>query len=245
MRLDKYLFEQNLAKSRTKASDMISSGIVFVNGKKVTKASFEISPNDIVEIKGETLKYVSRGGLKLEAALDSFGIDVQGMVAIDFGASSGGFTDCLLKRGSKKVYAIDSGSNQLDISLRDNPSVISLENCNARYIEFDTIGELADIIVCDLSFISQTLIHEVVARFLSPDGCFVSLIKPQFEVGKENIGKCGIVKSDKARRLAIDRVTESAKVFGLERIALIESPIKGGDGNIEYLALFHNINNHI
>lgn len=238
MRIDRYLFEKGYAKSRTRASAMISEGIVTVNGICVTKPSLDVDECDKVEITGEVLRYVSRGGLKLEAALSAFQLDVCHGVAIDIGASTGGFTDCLLQNGCAKVYAVDSGSNQLDPSLASLDSVVSMENCNARYLTVNDIGELCDIAVCDLSFISQTLLHAVIADLVKPNGVFVSLVKPQFEVGRERLGKGGIVKNEKHRQYAIERVVMSASSCGFTLKGVIPSPITGGDGNTEYLACF-------
>jgi len=238
MRIDRYLFENGFAKSRTRASAMIAEGNVFMNGVRVTKPSLDVSECDKIEICGEVLHYVSRGGRKLEAAISAFDIDVTGNVAIDIGASTGGFTDCLLQNGCAKVYAVDSGSNQLDPSLASLDSVISMENCNARYLTLDDIGELCDIAVCDLSFISQTLLHAVIAGLVKPNGVFVSLIKPQFEVGRERLGKGGIVKNEMHRQYAIEKVIMSAKSCGFSLRGIIPSPITGGDGNAEYLACF-------
>ena len=238
MRIDRYLFENGFAKSRTRASAMIAGGTVFMNGVCVTKPSLEVGMSDKIEIRGEVLRYVSRGGLKLEAAISSFEIDVSDKVAIDIGASTGGFTDCLLQNGCAKVYAVDSGSNQLDASLAVNDSVISMENCNARYLTINDIGELCDIAVCDLSFISQTLLHPVIAELVKPNGIFVSLIKPQFEVGRERLGKGGIVKNEKHRQYAIEKVIMSASSCGFTLRGIIPSPITGGDGNTEYLVCF-------
>ncbi len=238
MRIDRYLFENGFAKSRTRAAAMIAEGNVAVNGIRVTKPSHDVIESDNVEICGEVLRYVSRGGLKLEAAISAFQLDVSGCVAIDIGASTGGFTDCLLQNGCAKVYAVDSGSNQLDASLAALASVISMENCNARYLTFEDIGEFCDIAVCDLSFISQTLLHSVIAGLVKPNGVFVSLIKPQFEVGRERLGKGGIVKEEKNRQFAIEKVVMSASSCGFTLQGVIPSPITGGDGNTEYLACF-------
>lgn len=238
MRIDRCLFEKGFAESRTKASAMIADGIVFCNGKQVTKASFDVPDDAVIELRGQSLAYVSRGGLKMEGALNAFCLDVAGMVALDFGASTGGFTDCLLQRGCQKVYAIDSGSDQLHERLRSDSRVISLENRNARYLTFDDIGEYADLAVCDLSFISQTLLHFVIASLLKHGGIFISLIKPQFEVGREGLGKGGIVKNEKMRMIAVDKVVASAESVGFALQKIIPSPITGGDGNLEYLAYF-------
>lgn len=238
MRLDRYLFENGLAKSRTRACAMIEAGLIFCNGRPIRKASFDVPEGALVDVRGETLRYVSRGGLKLEGALNAFALSVEGLIAVDLGASTGGFTDCLLQRGCTKVYAVDSGSHQLDKTLLENPAVVSMENCNARYLTVKDIGEPCDLCVMDLSFISQTLVHRTAAELLRPGGHFLSLIKPQFEVGLKKLGKGGIVKDEKARRFAIDRVIESARACGFSLEGLIESPIKGGDGNTEYLAHF-------
>ena len=239
MRLDRYLFENKLVDSRTRAQTLIKDGAVSVNGRAVTKPSFEIGDGDDVACSLENAcPYVSRGGLKLEAALDEFGIDPSDEVCLDIGASSGGFTDCLLKRGAKKVYAVDSGSGQLHQSLRRDSRVVSLEGVNARYLALDDIGERVDVTVMDVSFISQTKIHSAVVSLLSDGGIFISLIKPQFEVGRANIGKGGIVKDEKKRLEAVSAVIENAAACGLKNIGIIRSPIKGGDGNIEFLGCF-------
>ena len=238
MRIDKYLFENNYAKSRSYAATMIREGLVYCNQKQVTKASLEITEHDLVEIRGEVLRYVSRGGLKLEGALRAFNIDVHGMIAADIGASTGGFTDCLLQNGAKKVYAIDSGSSQLHPSLCQNNRVISMENCNVRYLKKEDIPEVCQIAVCDVSFISQTLLHRPIASILADRAIFITLIKPQFEVGREGLGKGGIVKKEAYRKLACDNVIASCTANGFSFQSLIPSPIQGGDGNIEYLAYF-------
>ena len=238
MRIDRYLFENGYAKSRTRASAMIADGNVWVNEIRVTKPSFDVRECDQVEIRGDVLRYVSRGGLKLEAALEAFDIDVSAKVAIDIGASTGGFTDCLLQNGCAKIYAVDSGSNQLDQSLLSCNKVISMENCNARFLSVDDIGEFCDLAVCDLSFISQTLLHPVIASLVKPNGMFISLIKPQFEVGRDRLGKGGIVKNEKYRQDAIEKVIMSASSCGFTLHGMIQSPITGGDGNTEYLACF-------
>lgn len=239
MRIDLFLFEKGYVTSRERAKKLVADSRVSVNGKVITKPSYDVDDNDIVDVsKSETYEYVSRGGYKLEAALDAFDIDVTGLYAADLGASSGGFCDCLLVRGISKIFAVDCGSGQLVASVRDNPKVISLENTNARYITDETFGQKVDVVVMDLSFISQTLVFPAISRILKNGGVLVSLIKPQFEVGKSNIGKNGIVKSSKATDEAIKRVIENAEYFGLCCRGTIVSPIKGGDGNTEYLAAF-------
>ncbi len=239
MRLDVYLVENKLVDSRSRAQTLIKDGAVTVNGKAVSKPSFDVTVDDAVICSLENAcPYVSRGGLKLEAALDEFGINPSGAVCLDIGASSGGFTDCLLKRGAKKVYAVDSGSGQLHPSLLDDDRVVSLESFNARYMTYDDIGVLCDIAVMDVSFISQTKLYSAIIPLIADGGLLISLIKPQFEVGRANIGKGGIVKDEKKRNEAVRAVISSAEAFGLKNTGLIRSPIKGGDGNVEFLGCF-------
>ncbi len=237
MRADLYLVEKGIADSRQKAKNMIDEGIVYADGIKVTKASRDLC-DAVVEIKGEIMPYVSRGGLKLKGAIDAFSLDVTGMTCLDVGASTGGFTDCLLQHGAVKVYAVDCGHSQLDKKLVTDDRVISIEGCNARELSTDIIPEKVDICVMDVSFISQTLIHPVLADVLNIGAEFITLIKPQFEAGRSNIGKNGIVKSEKARIDAVDKVIESAVACGFEFIEKIVSPITGGDGNVEYIGRF-------
>ncbi len=236
MRLDLYIFENGLAESRTEAKNFVTSGSVSVDGKVITKPSYDILGERKVEVDREAKKYVSRGGLKLEGALDSFGIDVRGRLAVDIGASSGGFTDCLLKRGALRVIALDSGKDQLVSSLRKDERVISIENYNARYIKKEDLEFVPDLAVMDVSFISATYIIEPLASCLAEGADFICLIKPQFEVGRASVGKGGIVKSERDRQRAVERVTLFASSKGFKVKNVIESPIKGGDGNTEYLA---------
>lgn len=239
MRIDVYLAENGFCDSRTKAKSLLTEGRVFVNGKCITKASELVEVSDSITVmEADHTEYVSRGGYKLEAALDHFSVDVAQKTAIDIGASSGGFTDCLLKRGAAKVYAVDCGSGQLSPSLGRDERVLSLENTNARYLTEETIGERVDLAVMDLSFISQALVYPAVCRVLKSGGVFVSLIKPQFEVGRSGVGKNGIVKDEKARKAAVQKVLDDAHIFGFVSRGVIESPIKGGDGNTEYLTVF-------
>lgn len=244
MRIDKYLYEQGYAKSRSYALTMINQNIVYCNGKSVTKASLNVSENDVIEIRGEILKYVSRGGLKLEKALKHFNVTVNGAICVDIGASTGGFTDCLLQEGASRVYAIDSGREQLASKLRADPRVISIENTNVRFIDENTLPEQCDVAVCDVSFISQTLLHTNIAMLLKDSATFITLIKPQFEVGRSGLSKHGIVKNDDLRRAAQTKVIESATACGFKLLGLTDSPIQGGDGNLEYLACFqyHKLN---
>ena len=236
MRADLYLFQNGYVKSRQRAKMLIDEGNVKINGKIVTKPSLEISDGEnFIEIL-DSCPYVSRGGLKLEAILKLTNADIENKVCLDIGASTGGFTHCLLKNGAKKVYAVDSGSEQLDKLLINDSRVVSMENYNARNINIDDIGECVDIITIDVSFISQTLIMPNASKLLKDGGIYFSLIKPQFEVGRALIGKGGIVKDKKARLLAIKSVLECARQCGLVCTMLCKSPIQGGDGNVEYLA---------
>ena len=238
MRLDKYLAENGFADSRTLAARMIEAGLIRVNGTVQKKPSFDVPDGATIEADGELIPYVSRGGLKLKGALDAFELSPKGMICADIGASTGGFTDCLLQEGAVKIYAIDSGRDQLHEKLRSDPRVVSMESFNARNLTPAHLDEAVDLVVTDVSFISQTLLHAPIASILKDGGVFVSLIKPQFEVGRENLGKGGIVKNPKARREAARRVMASAMTAGLSPIAITVSPITGGDGNVEYLAYF-------
>lgn len=233
-----YLTENNLVDSRTDAKNFILAGAVSVDGRIVNKPSFDVLGDEEITVDKSGKKYVSRGGLKLEAALDAFSIDPIGAMAIDVGASSGGFTDCLLKRGASRVLAVDSGSGQLVDSIRQDDRVVVYENFNARYMTAEDFAYTPDLAVMDVSFISARLIIPAVFSVLKPGGRFVCLIKPQFEVGRSGLNKKGIVKSESLRKRAVDEVVESAVLCGFELLGLIESPIVGGDGNIEYLAYF-------
>lgn len=246
MRIDSYLFEQGLAKSRTFAKVLLEKGFVKVNGMLCRKPSFDVSETDTVEVTGKPYDYVSRGGLKLEAALNAFGIDVSGKRCVDVGASTGGFTDCLLKHGAPKVYAVDSGTAQLDLSLVNDDRVVSIENFNAKNLSDDVTDGYCDVAVCDVSFISQTLILSQISSVLSDNGIYVGLVKPQFECGRDGLKKGGIVKSDRFRVDAIEKVISFAEKCSLGTVGLIRSPILGGDGNTEYLIYcIKNINRKI
>lgn len=237
MRIDLYLSENALAKSRSFARILIEEGYVTVNGRVVKKPSFDVTDNDSVVVTGKPYSFVSRGGVKLLEALREFNISVNGKRAVDIGASSGGFTDCLLQNGAVKVYAIDSGSGQLDESLLHDDRVVNIENFNARNLTLDDIGERCDIAVTDVSFISQTLIIPSVVNVLTDGGIFVSLIKPQFECGKSGLGKGGIVKDKKVMAEAVKRVISCAAENGLGCKGIVRSPILGGDGNTEFLMM--------
>ncbi len=238
MRADLYLAEYGYVKSRTAARKYIEQGHALLDGKVIAKPSQEVSEGDHkVEIL-ERERYVSRGGLKLEGALRAFGIDVRGMRAVDIGASTGGFTDCLLQSGARFVYAIDSGRDQLDPDLVLDERVANMEGVNARFMTPEDIGGCADIVVMDVSFISQTLILPSVTNLLRQGGIYIGLIKPQFEAGRAALDKHGVVKSTKHRRAAVERVLDAAAEVGLGLYGLIASPIEGGDGNVEYLAYY-------
>lgn len=237
-RLDVYLSESSLVTSRTEAKNFIQGGAVTVDGKVVTKPSLSIDDNACVCVDKEFKKYASRGGYKLEAALDEFKVMCEGAKALDVGASSGGFTDCLLKRGALHVIAVDSGSGQMVQSLRDDDRVTVIENFNARYMTPGDLEFRPELVVMDVSFISATLIIPAIKSCISDDGDFICLIKPQFEVGKSGIGKGGIVKNDALREKAVNDVVEFAKCVGFKSCGLMRSPIVGGDGNIEFLAHF-------
>ena len=240
MRLDLYLCASGLCRSRTEAKGFISEGAVKVGGKVITKPAYDIPEEQTaqVELDRSTKKYVSRGGYKLEAALVEFGIDVRGKMAIDIGASSGGFTDCLLQNGVDHVLAVDAGHSQLVASIAEDDRVSSYEKFNARYMRADMLEYAPNLAVMDVSFISSTLILPAVYDVLAPGGEFVLLIKPQFEVGPSNIDKGGVVKSERAREAALSKVIDFAVALGFRHEGHIVSPIKGGDGNIEYLACF-------
>ena len=239
MRADVYLCSFGHTQSRKRAQDLIDAGAVSIDGETVKKASVLINEEIPHTVKIEQVfKYVSRGGTKLQAALDAFGINVNRKKAVDVGASTGGFTDCLLKRGAAQVYAIDAGIGQLHPDLLSDGRVHSIEKFNARDLAPAVTDGLCDIAVADVSFISQTYIIEGIASVLVDGGVFVSLIKPQFEAGRQALGKNGIVSSAAYRYLGAKRVISFACEHGFDCLGLIRSPIEGGDGNREYLALF-------
>ena len=238
MRLDVFLTQTALADSRTRAAELIRSGLVCVNGRQITKPSTDVGDSDEVTLADGGLKYVSRGALKLLAALEAWNIDLTTLVCADIGASTGGFTEVMLEYGAEKVYAVDSGHGQLHPRLADDSRVINLEGVNARYMDSDTLGEKVDAVCADLSFISQTLVLEAISKILKPGGIYVGLIKPQFECGKEYIGKGGIVKDPRAHTEAVKKVTSFAASIGFECVGLIPSPVTGGDGNREFLAKY-------
>ncbi len=239
MRLDLYLVMHGMVTSRTEAKNFITEGAVTVNSKVVKKPAFDVPEEGAsVAVDTSSKRFASRGGLKLEAALEKFGVSVEGRYAIDIGASSGGFTDCLLKRGAKHVIAVDSGHSQLVKCLSSDERVTSLENYNARYLSSEDLEYAPDIAVMDVSFISATYIIPKVYSVLAAGGDFICLIKPQFEVGRSNIGKNGVVTDEKCRKMAVEKVIFSAESVGFSFVSHIKSPILGGDGNVEYLAHF-------
>jgi 23S rRNA (cytidine1920-2'-O)/16S rRNA (cytidine1409-2'-O)-methyltransferase len=233
-RLDVVLVERGLADTRSKAQSLIMARRVLVNGQFVDKAGANVAADDEVAIEELEHPWVGRGGMKLAHALKEFAINVDGKVCADIGASTGGFTDVMLKHGAAKVYAIDVGYGQLDVSLRNDPRVINREKVNARYLQPENFEVPLDFVTIDVSFISLKLILPAVAGFLR-SGELVALIKPQFEVGKHDVGKGGIVRDDAKRAAAVESVVEFARSEGFEVQGVIESPIKGAEGNIEYL----------
>ncbi len=232
-RLDHALVERGLADTRSRAKALIMAGDVLVNDQKETRAGRNIADADRIALK-EKPRFVSRGGEKLDKALDQFGIDVTGMVAADLGSSTGGFTDCLLQRGATKVYAVDVGYGILDERMRTDPRVVSMERTNARHL--DSLPEPVDIVVIDVSFISLSLMFPVVKRILKPGGMCVPLIKPQFEAGKENVGKRGVVRDPAVHEMVLRKTLGFAREHGLSVQALTASPLRGPNGNIEFLA---------
>lgn len=234
-RLDIAVFEQGYAPSREKAKAVIMAGQVYVNNQKVDKAGFELKEDDVLEVRGNTLKYVSRGGLKLEKAMQCFPIDISGKICMDVGASTGGFTDCMLMNGASKVYSIDVGYGQLAWKLRCDDRVVNLERTNFRYVDETNITDKIDFASVDVSFISLKLIFPNLHKFLKPSGKAVCLIKPQFEAGKEKVGKKGVVRDVSVHLEVVNRVMQEAIDAGFSVLGLDYSPVKGPEGNIEYL----------
>ena len=232
VRLDELLVLRGLAESRSQAQRLLMAGQVQVAGQIVDKAGKQVPADVTVEVKSR-LRYVSRGGLKLEAALDTFDLDPAGRICADIGASTGGFTDCLLQRGAARVYAIDVGYGQLAWSLRTDPRVVVIERVNVRFLE--ELPERIEFATVDVSFISLRLVLQRVARLLIPTGQTIALIKPQFEVGKGLVGKGGVVRDPQLHRLAIEKVLTGAENTGFAALGLIRSPIRGPAGNVEFL----------
>lgn len=235
-RLDVALVERGLAPTRERAQALILAGLVDVNGQRVDKAGTKIAPDADVRVRGSDHPFVSRGGLKLQHALKSFGLDVTGRIAMDVGSSTGGFTDCLLQRGAAKVYAVDVGKGQLDVKLRGDARVVVMEEENFRHLARERVPDRLTLLVGDLSFISLTLVLPKIREFLEPGGDAVLLVKPQFEVGKGKVGRGGVVRDETLRREALAAVEASARDAGFETKGTVESPIKGAKkGNVEYL----------
>ena len=239
-RLDVLMVQRNLSESREKAKALIMSGIVYVNGQKEDKAGTSFEETVQIEVRGSTLKYVSRGGLKLEKAMSRFGVQLAGKVCMDVGASTGGFTDCMLQNGAVKVYAVDVGHGQLAWKLRNDDRVICMEKTNIRYVTPEDIGDRIEFSSIDVSFISLTKVLGPVKQLLTDNGQVVCLIKPQFEAGREKVGKKGVVREKSVHLEVIEMVSDYARSIGFGILGLEFSPIKGPEGNIEYLLYLQN-----
>jgi 23S rRNA (cytidine1920-2'-O)/16S rRNA (cytidine1409-2'-O)-methyltransferase len=242
LRLDKLLVERGLVPSRERAQALILAGKVLVNEQRIEKSGAAVEPDVTLRLLAEDLKYVGRGGLKLEKALDHWRIDVAGLTCLDVGASTGGFTDCLLQHGAARVIAVDTGYGQMDFRLRHDPRVRLLEKTNARYLTRDTLGEFASFVAMDVSFISATLVLPAVISSAFPEASgrttvcsTVVLVKPQFEAGRTQVGKGGIVRDEAAQLAAVERVRQSLVQLGGREIDFIDSPILGAEGNREFL----------
>ena len=234
-RLDVLLVEQGHADSRSKAQAIIMSGLVYVNGQKADKPGMSFEEYVQLEVRSGACPYVSRGGLKLEKALRDFGVDPTGFVCSDSGASTGGFTDCLLQQGASKVFAIDVGYGQLDWKIRSDPRVVVMERTNVRYVTPEQLGEPLDLSVVDVSFISLKIVLPVIKTFLKPTGQVLCLIKPQFEAGKDKVGKKGVVREPETHKEVLDNFVALANELEFKILGLTFSPVKGPEGNIEFL----------
>ena len=243
-RLDRALVARGLAETREQASRLILAGAVRVDGARADKQAKLVDPDAAIEVRGRPFPFVSRGGAKLEAALDAFGIDPFGLVAMDVGASTGGFTDCLLRRGSRLVYAVDVGYGQLDWRLRRDSRVVVRERENIRYLSTDAVPDRIDLAVIDVSFISLRLVLPVVLRFLAPRATVVALVKPQFEVGRGQVGRGGIVRHEGLRRAAAEKVIACAAELGFASMGMLDSPVPGQKGNREILVGLRRPANH-
>lgn len=239
-RLDVLLVRQNLAESREKAKAIIMSGIVYVDGQKEDKAGQTFDVTASIEVRGSTLKYVSRGGLKLEKAMTCFGATLERKICMDVGASTGGFTDCMLQNGAAKVYSVDVGHGQLAWKLRNDPRVVCMEKTNIRYVTTEDVPERIQFVSIDVSFISLAKVLGPVKALMEPEAQMVCLIKPQFEAGREKVGKKGVVREKSVHLEVIESVAKYAGSIGLEALNLEYSPIKGPEGNIEYLLHLRN-----
>ena len=239
-RLDVLLVKRNLAASREKAKAIIMTGNVFVNGQREDKAGSTFKEDVSIEVKGNPMKYVSRGGYKLEKAVDLWKVPLQDMICMDVGSSTGGFTDCMLQNGATKVYAVDVGTNQLAWKLRQDERVVSMEKTNIRYVEPEDIEDPVDFFSVDVAFISLKKVLEPVKALLTPEGRGVCLVKPQFEAGREKVGKKGVVRDPKVHREVLEQIMKYVLSIGFEILELSFSPIKGPEGNIEYLLYIRN-----
>lgn len=237
LRLDQAVFQRGLAESRERAKAYIMAGVVFVNNQKADKAGMTVRSTDQIEVRNNPLKYVSRGGLKLEKAMEVFSLSLDRMICADIGASTGGFTDCMLQNGAEKVYAIDVGYGQLAWKLRTDARVVNLERTNFRYVTKEQIPDSLDFASVDVSFISLSIIIPALVPLLKPNGRAVCLIKPQFEAGKEKVGKKGVVRDPAVHLEVIDKILAVMLENGLSVLGLDYSPVKGPEGNIEYLIL--------
>lgn len=234
-RLDVLLTEQGYADTRSKAQAIIMSGLVYVDGQKADKPGISYDETVSIEVRGAVCPYVSRGGLKLEKALRDFGVKPEGYVCSDSGASTGGFTDCLLQQGAKKVFAIDVGYGQLDWKIRSDPRVVVMERTNIRYVTAEQLGEPLDLSVIDVSFISLKIVLPAIKALLKPTGQVLCLIKPQFEAGKEKVGKKGVVRDPQTHQEVLEQFISLAHELGFRILGLTFSPVKGPEGNIEFL----------
>lgn len=237
-RLDCLLFARGFADSREQAGRLILTGAVHVNGSRIEKPAKRIVSDACIDVKNRLPPFVSRAGGKLVAALDAFQLDVSGLIAMDVGASTGGFTDCLLQRSARRVYAVDVGYGQLDWRLRRDPRVVVLERCNVRYLDPALVPDPIDMAVIDVSFISLTIVLSCALRFLQRPAAIIALVKPQFEVGRGQVGRGGIVRDEFLRQAAAKKILEFASTLGLVSVGLIDSPISGQKGNREMLAGF-------
>jgi 23S rRNA (cytidine1920-2'-O)/16S rRNA (cytidine1409-2'-O)-methyltransferase len=240
-RLDKLLVEKGLAKSREMAKAFIMAGKVSIDGNKGLKAGSMVDSDSVIFLKECDIPYVSRGGLKLEAALRFFDINPSGMIVMDIGCSTGGFTDCVLKNNAKKVYAVDVGYGQFDWSLRQNPKIVLLEKTNIRYLDKGSVSLTPDLILIDVSFISLSKVLPKTIEFLKADGAVLALIKPQFEVGKGMVEKGGIVRDITRRKAAVENIRDFSETIGFKTLGIFESPVHGQKGNIEYFIYLRKI----
>jgi len=240
VRLDQLVFEHGFAESRERAKTTIMSGLIFVNGQRQDKPGTSVDPDSKIELHGEPLPFVSRGGYKLDKALKVFPVDPRGKICLDCGASTGGFTDVLLQHGAGKVYAVDVGYGQLAWKLRNDERVVNLERTNLRYVTAEQIPERIDLAVMDVSFISIRLVIPAVKALLKPDADFICLIKPQFEAGREEVGKKGVVRDSAVHERVVREILDFVPGVGLTAVGLDYSPIKGPEGNIEYLCHMKN-----